>query len=40
MKVGSLIPTNDPDVVRQGLRLYLRQDPEIEPVGEAAVEVR
>jgi two-component system, NarL family, response regulator LiaR len=35
MKVRLLI-TDDHDVVRQGLRLYLRRDPEIEVVGEAA----
>ena len=35
MKVRLLI-TDDHDVVRQGLRLYLRRDPEIEIVGEAA----
>jgi two-component system, NarL family, response regulator LiaR len=35
MKVRLLI-TDDYDVVRQGLRLYLRRDPEIEVVGEAA----
>src|SRR3712207_1088813 len=31
-----LVITDDHDVVRQGLRLYLRRDPEIEVVGEAA----
>jgi two-component system, NarL family, response regulator LiaR len=31
-----LLLTDDHDVVRQGLRLYLRRDPEIEVVGEAA----
>ena len=31
-----LLITDDHDVVRQGLRLYLRRDPEIEVVGEAA----
>lgn len=35
MKVRLLI-TDDHDVVRQGLRLYMRRDPEIEVVGEAA----
>jgi DNA-binding NarL/FixJ family response regulator len=35
MKVRLLI-TDDHDVVRQGLRLYLRRDPQIEVVGEAA----
>ena len=35
MKLRLLI-TDDHDVVRQGLRLYLRRDPEIEVVGEAA----
>lgn len=35
MKVKLLI-TDDHDVVRQGLRYYLRRDPEIEIVGEAA----
>jgi len=35
MKVKLLI-TDDHDVVRQGLRFYLRRDPEIEIVGEAA----
>jgi NarL family two-component system response regulator LiaR len=30
-----LLITDDHDVVRQGLRLYLRRDPEIEIVGEA-----
>ena len=30
-----LLITDDHDVVRQGLRLYLRRDPEIEVVGEA-----
>jgi two-component system, NarL family, response regulator LiaR len=35
MKVRLLI-TDDHDVVRQGLRLYLGRDPEIEVVGEAA----
>src|SRR5918998_3080999 len=35
MKVRLLI-TDDHDVVRQGLRLYLRRDPEIDVVGEAA----
>ena len=35
MKVRLLI-TDDHDVVRQGLRLYLRRDLEIEVVGEAA----
>ena len=35
MKVRLLI-TDDHDVVRQGLRLYLRREPEIEVVGEAA----
>jgi DNA-binding NarL/FixJ family response regulator len=35
MKVRLLI-TDDHDVVRQGLRLYLRRDPEIEVIGEAA----
>jgi DNA-binding NarL/FixJ family response regulator len=35
MKARLLI-TDDHDVVRQGLRLYLRRDPEIEVVGEAA----
>jgi NarL family two-component system response regulator LiaR len=35
MKVRLLI-TDDHDVVRQGLRLYLKRDPEIEVVGEAA----
>jgi NarL family two-component system response regulator LiaR len=34
MKVKLLI-TDDHDVVRQGLRFYLRRDPEIEIVGEA-----
>ena len=31
-----LLITDDHDVVRQGLRFYLRRDPEIEIVGEAA----
>jgi DNA-binding NarL/FixJ family response regulator len=31
-----LLITDDHDVVRQGLRLYLRRDPEIEVIGEAA----
>src|SRR3712207_4303898 len=31
-----LLITDDHEVVRQGLRLYLRRDPEIEIVGEAA----
>jgi two-component system, NarL family, response regulator LiaR len=31
-----LLITDDHDVVRQGLRLYLMRDPEIEIVGEAA----
>src|SRR5215203_2931492 len=31
-----LLITDDHDVVRKGLRLYLRRDPEIEVVGEAA----
>ena len=31
-----LLITEDHDVVRQGLRFYLRRDPEIEIVGEAA----
>src|SRR3712207_5323890 len=31
-----LLITDDHDVVRQGLRLYLKRDPEIEVVGEAA----
>ena len=35
MRIRLLI-TDDHDVVRQGLRLYLRRDPEIEVVGEAA----
>jgi len=35
MKLRLLI-TDDHDVVRQGLRLYLRRDPEIEAAGEAA----
>jgi two-component system, NarL family, response regulator LiaR len=35
MKVRLLI-TDDHDVVRKGLRFYLRRDPEIEIVGEAA----
>jgi NarL family two-component system response regulator LiaR len=35
MKVRLLI-TDDHDVVRQGLRLYLKRDQEIEVIGEAA----
>jgi len=35
MKVRLLI-TDDHDVVRQGLRLYLKRDPEIDVVGEAS----
>jgi two-component system, NarL family, response regulator LiaR len=35
MKVRLLI-TDDHDVVRKGLRFYLRRDPEIEIIGEAA----
>jgi NarL family two-component system response regulator LiaR len=35
MKVRLLI-TDDHDVVRKGLRFYLRPDPEVEVVGEAA----
>ena len=35
MKVRLLI-TDDHDVVRKGLRFYLRSDPEVEVVGEAA----
>jgi NarL family two-component system response regulator LiaR len=31
-----LLITDDHDAVRQGLRLYLKRDPEIEVVGEAA----
>jgi NarL family two-component system response regulator LiaR len=31
-----LLITDDHDVVRQGLRLYLKRDPELEVVGEAA----
>jgi NarL family two-component system response regulator LiaR len=31
-----LLITDDHDVVRQGLRFYLRRDQEIEIVGEAA----
>ena len=31
-----LLITDDHDVVRQGLRLYMRRDPEIDVVGEAA----
>jgi NarL family two-component system response regulator LiaR len=31
-----LLIIDDHDVVRQGLRLYLKRDPEIEVVGEAA----
>ncbi len=31
-----LLITDNHDVVRQGLRLYLKRDPEIEVVGEAA----
>src|SRR3712207_954217 len=31
-----LLITDDHDVVRKGLRFYLRSDPEVEVVGEAA----
>ena len=33
-----LLISDDHEVVRQGLRLYLRRDPEIEVFGEAAYE--